>query len=559
MNEPTQKDAPQTQREDHSAPIVEPSSPSPILAQRTNRFRLTPEIILSIIGVVIAIITLWVQANPHIPITATPESFSTAAPRLIATAEPGEILILVERFDGTTENAEAVRDLVWSAIDDAVMRLHSQQLYDIRVESLGDGVAITSRQEAINLGRRYGASLVVFGSFDSLIGLNVSFAAVSRSLSSHVDGSIDRSISIPMENLGVQIVDVRSFIMTAAAVVYNLNDRPQDALRALGFAHEERDPDSTTWEASVGYAYYLALGLAHYNVGEFAEAIQAYDQALQIEPRSADTLNSRASAEVGLEQYEKAESTYLEVLEINPSFALAQFDLGSLYKYYLIDGRDPQLYFERAIELLTTQIEDDPENVFLLHYRSKAYTEVGNHANALVDAQAASELMPDHSDLTLHLALAYYYAGVYEEALTTLNAIEADFVENATYYDLRANVHLRDSLHEEALRDAQRALELSPDNSNYMFTLAIIHYHLRQYEDALAHLEAAASDLVNNLNYFDWLGATYYQLCRVDDARTTYATYFGLGGDTDVWWMTEINRTPDACPNPSPAPSGGGQ
>jgi tetratricopeptide (TPR) repeat protein len=433
--------------------------------------------VATVVGVVFAGIQILVEANSTIiiapqtfgvvtslpnlgPSTATPTP--APSPRPIATAQPDEILILVERFVGGGESIDAVRTAIWGAIEAADTRLDNQQLHGIRPESLGDGVVISRREEALEIGRRYDASLVVYGSFDPAIGLNINFAAARRSLSAHIDGSLDRTITIPtLDDLSAWVPYIRSLIMVTAASAFNLNDRPEDALRALTFALEGVDTQSTTWRDTVAYPYDVARGYALLNMDRYTESIAAFNQALELYPQSMDTLNSRAQAEIGLGQYDVAEATYREVLDIDPTFSLAHLDIAILYRYSMGKERDAQPYFESAIELLTEEIDNDPDNYFLLNYRSVAYQEVGDLPSAIEDALEARAFEPFDPATTFHLATLYYQAGEFTQALDEMSRVERAYGDNASFFSWRSATYYSLCLYEKARTDHSRYMELA--------------------------------------------------------------------------------------------------
>ena len=78
--------------------------------------------------------------------------------------------------------------------------------------------------------------------------------------------------------------------------------------------------------------YYVMLGIALRNNGQYEEAIASFKKALQLNPyKPIARLNNLAWAYLGSRQYEKAISTWNETIERNPDYLLAYMGLTVAY------------------------------------------------------------------------------------------------------------------------------------------------------------------------------------------------------------------------------------
>lgn len=61
------------------------------------------------------------------------------------------------------------------------------------------------------------------------------------------------------------------------------------------------------------------------------EIVEAYQKALELDPRSAGALVNLGTIHYHLRQWQEAERCYTEALAVDPSYALAHFNLGNLF------------------------------------------------------------------------------------------------------------------------------------------------------------------------------------------------------------------------------------
>jgi tetratricopeptide (TPR) repeat protein len=70
-------------------------------------------------------------------------------------------------------------------------------------------------------------------------------------------------------------------------------------------------------------------GWALGNQGKYAEAIQAYDEAIRLDPEDAGPWNDKGSALYNLGKYAEAIQAYDEAIRLDPGDAIAWYNKGS--------------------------------------------------------------------------------------------------------------------------------------------------------------------------------------------------------------------------------------
>ncbi len=74
-------------------------------------------------------------------------------------------------------------------------------------------------------------------------------------------------------------------------------------------------------------------GIAYFDLGEYALAIENYDQALRIDATDTDYYNNRGNAYANLDEYARAILDYDQAVRIDPGNAIAYNGRGAAYRH----------------------------------------------------------------------------------------------------------------------------------------------------------------------------------------------------------------------------------
>jgi len=122
-------------------------------------------------------------------------------------------------------------------------------------------------------------------------------------------------------------------------------------------------------------AAWFNLGNAYNSAGQFAKAIQAYQQALRINPEDASAWNNLGTAYADAGQFAKAIEAYQQALRINPEHANAWNNLGVAYADV---GQ-----FAKAIEAYQQALRINPEDASAWNNLGVAYSQSGQRSKVL--------------------------------------------------------------------------------------------------------------------------------------------------------------------------------
>ena len=169
-----------------------------------------------------------------------------------------------------------------------------------------------------------------------------------------------------------------------------------DAVKALAAYEQAIRLDPASAEA---YAFRADV---RNDRGEYDQALVDCDRALRLDPRLAVAYEFRADAYIGKRDYDRALRECARALEIDARRAGAYNDRGVLYT---LQGKP-----DKAVAEFTRALELDPQNARAYGNRASAYFDLKDYARAVSDYTAALRFGPRDPS-------AYYYRGLAHDRL----------------------------------------------------------------------------------------------------------------------------------------------
>jgi tetratricopeptide (TPR) repeat protein len=242
----------------------------------------------------------------------------------IVPAAPGETLVLVSQF---ANYSERVGYNVAGRIREALQEeFEGEALADSRVALWAQ--PLTDRDEAVQMGQEYGATLVIWGEYDS--------------------GRVLTNFTLPSEQEGVRTVRQVTTPADLSAVINT--ELPTTArwvaLISLGQVHyaaDQYEQALTAFERALNYppgeksalaSAYFALGYIYGQQGDSDQAIAYYARAVEHNPSLASAYNNRGVAYLGQggeSNLQRAISDFGQAIELVPMFSAAYFNRGLAY------------------------------------------------------------------------------------------------------------------------------------------------------------------------------------------------------------------------------------
>ena len=282
------------------------------------------------------------------------------------------------------------------------------------------------------------------------------------------------------------------------------------------------------------WANYNLAGHLHYRGSQTEEAIRYYTAALALRPGTPETCVDLGNALWKIGDLDGAIGAYRDALDGHPDYAGAHDQLGmALERKGDVDGAVAEL--RQSIRLV-----NDAKCHLLL---GNVLLRSGRRDEAIESYRKAIALNPKLGTAHYNLGTALSEKkGCLEEAVESYrNAIawnrrtielhpsDSDCRNDLAWFLATcAHVQLRDP--SEAVKLAEKDVELAPANGSFWNTLGAAHYSARSWKEAVAALEKSMQ-LSNGGNSYDWffLAMAHWQLGEKEKACQWF--------DKAVQWM----------------------
>ncbi len=222
---------------------------------------------------------------------------------------------------------------------------------------------------------------------------------------------------------------------------------------------------------------YMKQGDMHFRQGQYAEAIEDYNKAIELDPNYTPGYNNRGLAKTNLEQYQEAIKDFDSAIQRDPNYVAAYFNRA------IAKARLGQL--TEAIEDFTKAIELDPNFAAGYNNRANAKQRLGQLTEAIEDYNKAIELDPNLVTSYNNRGLAKTKLEQYQEAIENWNkTIELD-PNFAAGYCNRGIAKAMLEQYAEAIEDYNKAIELDPNSAHAYFIRGVAKAELKQYSGAI--------------------------------------------------------------------------
>lgn len=257
----------------------------------------------------------------------------------------------------------------------------------------------------------------------------------------------------------------------------------REKLTALGYISSD---DS-------GGRNYNNLGNVYLGRGEIKKAIEAFRQALAIDPTDKRALNNMGIALKEAGRYEQAVETFKAAVKAGTKPSKAYNNIGNAY---IRMGRPSEaiVWFDRALA------EPEPESE--IHFsRANAYRRMGEYERARAEFKIVLETSPNLAPMAWsNMGNLAAETGDRETALTCYRkAIELDPGFNESYLNLGVLLAESGDM-PAAIANFRKALQLKPGAKDAKVNLALALMDIGEIDQALELTEDAAANWPNDMN-----------------------------------------------------------
>ncbi len=350
---------------------------------------------------------------------------------------------------------------------------------------------------------------------DYLIGLNYRWSALVR-LGRYEEAlqSLNRILAADLSSLVApeakdQIAEGRAQLLAAKAEILNRLTRIEEALEVSNEAVKLAPGDYNLWGAK---------GYFHLILGQYDDAIVAFERSLRINPNSeldyarlGEALRQKERYEEALQAFEKAPSLIAESASLS---AIKGQVLHALGKH------------EEAVELLRYAVSKDEKMGWAYQELGATLNKLGRHAEALNALNVALILNPDDPRNQAQRASSLIALGKYPEALQALDEGLAHVPDNEEAWSsrhllLRAKARLLQSTGKprDSLSVLDAILAKAPEDAESISLKGAALLEIGQVNEAVEELKRAIELDPKQGSAFTSLNRAFYKGSGVGDDK----------------------------------------
>jgi tetratricopeptide (TPR) repeat protein len=256
---------------------------------------------------------------------------------------------------------------------------------------------------------------------------------------------------------------------------------------------------------------YIANGDSQLFEGNFLAAVQAYSEALKIEPNDADTMYSKAIAQDLMGDFAEAVKTYSEVTRLDPKHAEAYCGRGSalhdLKQHVLAiksydqaikinPSHDVALFkkacalqdmgqFQESIKFFNQALIAKNDHVLAITRKGSSFASLGNYYEALKLFDQALKLEPANVEALTKRADALFSTGRFQEAIASFDEAMKLKGPSSDVLMRKGNTLYSMGWYSEASQSFEEASKISPKNHLCHFNKGNSLKAMGQYLDAV--------------------------------------------------------------------------
>jgi tetratricopeptide (TPR) repeat protein len=303
------------------------------------------------------------------------------------------------------------------------------------------------------------------------------------------------------------------------------------------------------------------LGFSYYLLDQYQDAVEAFTQALQIQPSHILALARRGLAYLS-DQPDLAAQDLEQVLLIEPETAedwhgrsLAFWGLKretetieAANKATRLDSQNPYFWYfqgfrlsdieqdNAAIAAYDKALEISPQYSRCWYRRGIALANIKNYDQSIISFDKALEIQPNQSFCWSWRGYVLKALNRYEEAIASFDrALEVDSDDHYSIVN-RANCLKDLSRYEEAIADYDRALTIDSNDQNTWLNRAYALQSSSRYEEAVTSFDKALD--ISSDDYYAWLNRAHClkALNRYEDALNSYDAAIKIESNNHFAW-----------------------
>ncbi|KAM3146172.1 hypothetical protein pb186bvf_001829 [Paramecium bursaria] len=293
-------------------------------------------------------------------------------------------------------------------------------------------------------------------------------------------------------------------------------------------------------------------GLVYLELKDIQKSIKWFDKAIKFDPNYPSPYNNKGNAYREAKDYDKALEFYEKALNLDPKYIDAldnkafllseqrKFDesLEVLEQALNIDPDDKLIYIQKgnvlmekqlyndALDCFTKALRLDPRNLFALKRKGDAYQKLYDNDKALEFYNKAILYSNEYVLAYYSKSYVYYLDNKFNESIEAINkGIKLEPKYSSLYY-IRSLIYLQEENYNSSISQLTQALTLQPKNPLYLICIAKLYFLTNDNKQSEYLNQANENKMYDSQQYFE---LQYHELLRnKDDIELTLQITEGL-------------------------------
>jgi tetratricopeptide (TPR) repeat protein len=281
--------------------------------------------------------------------------------------------------------------------------------------------------------------------------------------------------------------------------------------------------------------------------GKLSQAQEAYQRAIEIDPKDANTYVALARVQVFAGKYAEAETNARNALLVDPNSALANAVLAWSLDFQASQAESEQDRTAMMLEAETKidqAITLDPNSALARAYHAEILMDSGDYAGALDEARASLDINPDTLEGQRAMGYVWERTGNYEQAIEAYQTALRINRNLPLLHISLGDMYLAEGNTDQAVASYLNAVALNPTSTEPLSRIVLAYARVGDYGIASQYATNAVDQDPTNPRLRGNLGRMYYKNNEIQKAVEQLGLAIQGGQLEDGSWVQGLQLDP---------------
>ena len=225
------------------------------------------------------------------------------------------------------------------------------------------------------------------------------------------------------------------------------------------------------------YAYRNKAELLYRTLDRPKEALDLFNQAIEVEPENAINYSYRATFYYDQENWEMSLADYKKALELNPESSFYKSRIA--WSYFELDD------YENSLNTYLEYLEKFGESSWIYNRIGYVFEKGFKNYEKAIEYYDFSVSYEDNSYAHERKGIIYQNSNRYDEALSEFSRVQEFSPDISSSYFYLINLYISNDKFEEAIEVSKKLIDLSPEDPDIYYKLSLIHEKQGNYVKAI--------------------------------------------------------------------------